>query len=290
MSNLKALHPYDPYHQLAGCQLKMRRAQVHLGELGDAIDEFLGSKPYEAIHDFESKPGQHDARFKIGERPPLWWSPIIGDVAHNLRSALDHLAWQLVIRNGRNPESHRSQFPIETLDPFDPGIHGCPDAAKRARDRWKSQTRGIHKADVEFLKRLQPYNGPDLPDEHPLARLNQFSNWDKHREFHFPGQNFMDYRFRASMKDVRITLLYLKPRGEALEDGEVIASYGVVATGPNPKLNMNPKVFLDLSFGKGSPLEGLGIKKTLPALFDHVVDIILEFKDRFDRQDFSPPS
>jgi len=82
----------------------------------------------------------------------------------------------------------------------------------------------------------------------------------------------MNYHFGATMKDVRITLLYLKPRGEALEDGEVIASNGVVATGPNPKLNMNPKVFFDVSFGEGSPLEELGIKQTLPTLFNHVMD------------------
>jgi hypothetical protein len=290
MSELNDVHPYEPYHPLFGCQLKIRRAQVHLSELGNAIEEFVGSKPYESIHDFESEPGHHLARFNIAERPPLWWSPIIGDVVHNLRSALDHLAWQLVIRNGRNPESARSQFPIFTRDPFDLSAHDSPKEAKRARDAWRNQTRGMHRGDIKFLKGLQPYDSPDPVDEHPLARLNQFSNWDKHREFHFPGQVFMDYRFGATMKDVRITLLYLKPRGEALEDGEVIASYGVVATGDDPKLNMNPKIFFDVSFGEGSPLEGLGIKKTLPTLFTHVQDIILAFKERFDNQDFSPPS
>lgn len=92
------------------------------------------------------------------------------------------------------------------------------------------------------------------------------------------------------MRDVRITLLYLKPRGEALKDGEIIARYSVVAAGPKPKLNMNPKVFFDVSFGEGSPLEGLGLKETFPALINHVMDIILEFKERFDFQDFSSPS
>jgi hypothetical protein len=268
----------------------MRRAYVHIQDLYNAMETFIGSKPYEDVHDFESQPGQHLVRFKIWERPEPWWSPIIGDIVHNVRSALDHLAWQLVIRNGRNPKSARSQFPIVILDPFDPSVHRCPEAAKRARVSWKNQTRGMHKADIELLKRLQPYNGPDPPNEHPLARLSQFSNWDKHKEFHFPSQVFMDYHFRATMKDVRITLLYLKSRGEALEHDEIIARYGVVATGPNPKLHMNPKGLFDVAFGEGSPLEGLGIKETLPTLINHVMEIILGFKDRFDYQDFSPPS
>lgn len=290
MNDRDAPHPYEPWHPLFGCQLKMRRAHVHLHELDNALEEFIGSKPYDVVYDFESEPDQHLIRFKIWERPELWWSPIIGDIVHNVRSALDHLAWQLVIRNGRNPQGARSQFPIFTRDPFDPTIYRCSKEAKRARVSWKNQTRGMHKADVELLKRLQPYNGPDSPHEHPLARLSQFSNWDKHREFHFPSQVFMDYCFAATMKDVRITLLYLKPRGEALEHGEIIASYSVVATGSKPKVNMNPKVLFDVAFGRGSPLEGLGIKETLPALINHVVDIILDFKERFDYQDFSPPS
>jgi hypothetical protein len=36
---------------------------------------------------------------------------IVGDIAHNLRSSLDHLVWQLVLQNRRLP-SRRNQFPI----------------------------------------------------------------------------------------------------------------------------------------------------------------------------------
>jgi hypothetical protein len=268
----------------------MRRSHTHFKALDDAIDEFTGRKPYEVVHDFESEPGNQLMRFEIRERPSPAWSPIVGDIVYNVRSALDHLAWQLVIRNERNPRSHRPQFPIFTRDPLDPSIYSDPEEAKRARVSWKNQVRGMHKADVELLKRLQPYNGPDSPDDHPLARLNQLSNWDKHREFHFAGQAFMDYRIGVkAMKDVRVKLLYLKSRGEGLKDGDIIARYGVVATGPNPKLDMNLKVFFDVAFGEGSPLEGLGIKETFPTLINHVMDIILEFKDRFTYQDFSPP-
>ncbi len=290
MNNRNASHPYHPYHQLVGCQLKMVRANEHAKALNDAIDEFTGREPYEIVHDFESESGHHIARFEVRQWPPLWWSPILGDIVQNTRAALDHLAWQLVIRNERNPRSARPQFPIFTRDPFDPGIHDSPKQAEDALKSWKSQTGGMHESDITILKRLQPYDGLDSPDDHPLARLSQLSNWDKHREFHFVAQSFMDYRFGATMKNTRFKLLYLKPRGAMLKDGEPIARYDAVSTGPNPKLDMNLKVFFDVAFGEGSPLEGLGIKETLSAMGLYVSDIIMEFKDRFDNQDFSPPS
>jgi hypothetical protein len=36
------------------------------------------------------------------------WSDLVADCAHNLRSALDHLACQLVIANGHSPTSRTS--------------------------------------------------------------------------------------------------------------------------------------------------------------------------------------
>lgn len=42
---------------------------------------------------------------------PLTFSAIIGDVLYDLRSALDHLAWQLVIANGGTP-NRDTAFPI----------------------------------------------------------------------------------------------------------------------------------------------------------------------------------
>ncbi len=280
------------HHRLYGCYLKLERAQTHFDALKNAIEEFRGGQPYEIVHNFEPESGHYVAWFEIRERPSPAWSPIIGDIVHNTRSALDHLAWQLVIRNGRNPVSARPQFPIFTRDSFDPSVHDSLKDAKRARVSWKSQTRGMHKGDVEFLKGLQPYNGPSNPGDHPLAQLNQLSNWDKHREFHFASQAFMGYIFsvKETTRNALVRPLYFKPKGTMLEDGEIIARFDPFAVGPNPKLHMDLKVIFEVAFGERSPLEGLGIKQTLSAIGLYVSNIILEFNERFDKQDFSPPS
>jgi hypothetical protein len=46
------------------------------------------------------------------------------------------------------------------------------------------------------------------------------------------------------------------------------------------------KVFFDIAFGKGSPLEGLGVKDTLLFIGPYVSDIIEEFRIKFAGQMF----
>ncbi len=51
-------------------------------------------------------------------------------------------------------------------------------------------------------------------------------------------------------------------------------------------MDVQIKVFFDIAFGKGSPLEGLGVKKTLLAIGPYVADIIEEFRIKFAGQMF----
>jgi hypothetical protein len=291
MSDHNAPHPYHPYHPLAGCQLKMVRANEHGKTLNDAIDEFTGRNPYETVNDFKPEIGHYVTRFKVREWPDPAWSPIVGDIVYNVRSALDHLAWQLVRRNRRTPTG-TTTFPIFCQDPFNPAAHPSVTEYERALKRWNAQTKRMHSGDIALLKLLQPHQRGEDADSHPLARLDQLSKWDKHREFHFAAQSLMDYEFsvKTTTRNVLPRPVYFKPKGEMLKDGEPIARFTPLVIGPNPKLNMNFKLFYDIAFGEGSPLEGLGIKETLVEIGHYVSDVIVKFKLRFDRQDFSPPS
>jgi len=110
---------YESPHPLSGCQLKMRRADEHFEALQNSMHDFMRRDPYEVIQDFDSEANQYVVRVKVRERPPIEWSPIIGDIIHNIRSSLDHLAWQLVKRNAEEPIPGKTQFPIFSKDPFD---------------------------------------------------------------------------------------------------------------------------------------------------------------------------
>lgn len=278
----------DVYHPLFGCDLKLRRVQHHLDTLQDALDGFLESKPYEIVNESHPKSAQYVLWTKVREQPPPEWSPIIGDIVHNWRSTLDHLAWQLVIRNGRKP-SGSTQFPIFSKNPFDANSYSSGRESKDSLKRWNRQVKGMHANDVALVERLQPYNVGEDAGFPVLSALSELSNWDKHRVYQLTGQTLKGGTFSAEdYKDCECWLFYERPIG-TFEHGTVVARFAVIATGPEPKVNMKIKISFDIAFGEGRPLEGSGLKETLIEVGRHVNDIVFTFKDRFDRQDFGPP-
>ena len=97
-------------------------------------------------------------------------SVIVGDFVHNLRSVLDHLAWQLVLVSGGTP-SERTQFPIFISE----RVSGGPLAA------WQRMTAGMNDLILSEVHRVQPYTAGDNAPFTSLAILNALSNEDKHR-------------------------------------------------------------------------------------------------------------
>jgi hypothetical protein len=267
--------------------LKMQRAQKHFEELEDAVQTFLRSYPYTAVHEEDVEPHHYVARLKVIREPPPELSPIIGDIIHNGRSALDHLVWLLIKMVGRDPELGRPQFPIFTKDPFDPSAFANAKDHKRALKVWENQTRGLAPLHVGIIKRMQPYHRGKDAHSHPLARLNKLSNWDKHRELHFAGQAAIgtDARIEGVSPNVFIKILWFLPKMEAVKDGEIVARYESRRIGEGEaKGELKLRLVFDVAFGEGSPLEGLRVVDTLSEIGKHVSDVLLAFKLRFDRK------
>jgi hypothetical protein len=91
-------------YALQGPFMKLKRADLHMQPLhaamkgsSTAILTTSGMTPIEAktpyVESFIVRP-------KENKRPPREeWGAMIGDVFHNLRSALDHLVWELTKRH-----------------------------------------------------------------------------------------------------------------------------------------------------------------------------------------------
>jgi hypothetical protein len=108
---------------------------------------------------------------------PLRWGVLVGEIIHNLRSALDHAFFRLANGPGVNPR--HLQFPIfkEEAD----------------YNRWRQPSKDRKRADpmthvparaVSHIEWFEPFKAhargePSATD--PLARLNEMSNLDKHR-------------------------------------------------------------------------------------------------------------
>ncbi len=149
-------------------RVKIERAEKHLDELEAAILS-LGEVTFKTVSlDFEPETGK--PRFDF--RPLNAYGPdipaIAGDVIHNLRSALDHLAFHLVmvgITFGEPPPEkwEDTQFPI---------FHS-PDSYEAGKRR---RIQGARREAIEAIDALKPYKGGC----EALWLLRRLDNTDKH--------------------------------------------------------------------------------------------------------------
>lgn len=152
--------------RLTGVRAKIERAKKHVRDLDVAIRAFTDRNPGREC--VVSQP-QSDTAYTlhcvrlltpIGSDIPV----IAGDAVHNLRSALDHLAWQLVEANGQTPGRH-TYFPL------------CDQAQKYRAPETERKIEGISAPAKQVIEAAQPYQaGYDL-----LGTLHEMNNWDKHR-------------------------------------------------------------------------------------------------------------
>src|SRR5205809_8115032 len=89
--------------------LKLERAKEHINAFGEESVSYLNSQ---FCHlDFHDDDEFRNVFLIIDKQPPIHLSTILGDCVHNIRSALDHLSWQLVLVNRQRPTTNTA-FPI----------------------------------------------------------------------------------------------------------------------------------------------------------------------------------
>jgi hypothetical protein len=97
---------------------------------------------------------------------------VIGDIAQNLRSALDHVVWQLVLANGGTPKpgGGGTQFPI------------LAEETRHGSLAVRTVAGGVSPAALKIIEAAQPYStAADRYGSAP-AIVHHISNTDKHRE------------------------------------------------------------------------------------------------------------
>jgi hypothetical protein len=145
---------------------KLARADKHLDELRDMLAAHM-SRP-DVVTGTAAHGPDRQCHFRC-QGLPHEVHAVIGDVTHNLRSALDHTANLLVRANGGKPQDGPggTQFPM---------LMDRPGKSLRVR-----ATRGGVSGEArDLIEAAQPYSDTWLGDQ--LAILNHVSNVDKHRE------------------------------------------------------------------------------------------------------------
>src|ERR1700674_3395463 len=154
---------------LDGPRYKILRAEVQIQAVQDEITWFLAGEPYSLIRHFDLEQSRDFYRAHIAHEPPAKISIMVGEIVHNLRSALDHIAWQLTPIGRRNTNT---KFPITY-------IAGTVDPEGWFKHQISNALGGVDPIAVGEIEACQPYNGWSS-GEHPLSVLHALWVSDKH--------------------------------------------------------------------------------------------------------------
>jgi hypothetical protein len=242
---------------------KVKRAKHHIADLDHRIQRFFTGpiNPYPIIKENDPKTG--DLVFKLGKCTaiPEDFPLIIGDILQNLRTALDHLIWQLILSNKSVPKIGTSGFPIMK-------------SAKEYKSESLKKLKGMAPEAIEMINALKSYGGGN----EDLFGLHLLNNADKHRLLLVVGTAHVATTFQIELsptpQEVRIPLP--PERSYPLKDGTEIYRIPQEAS----RFKDDPKFSFQIAFGDGDVMNGEPLLPPLHQLADLIDTIIVKF-DRF---------
>jgi hypothetical protein len=261
--------------RLKGVHAKLGRAQKHLDFLRLETERFMDSNPYTFAWKLDEQRQNNFLRTHVERPVSEEWSLVIGEFAHNARSALDALVYQLaLLRHGQSLRiPGRPQFPIflERLD------YESPRGAKEMIRALSCEHRAL-------VEQEQPYNG--LKQDDPLWWLHDINNSDKHRLINTAGGFVRHGRIGVPRKGPHGLKFHIHTLAATIleEDTPILwASFESAADAQVVEdMDMKVELFLDILFADGSDV-ALG-KPMLISLFEilqRVGNIIHKFEREF---------
>jgi hypothetical protein len=253
-------------------RLKLDRADRHVQELEAALLAFKKNNPYKVGTKVDEQTQCLVYYITQAEEIPAAISLIAGDVLQNLRTALDHLAWQLVPAGGRNSQT---AFPISD------------DVIKYSSDKVRKIS-GMPEAAVDAIDATKPFKGGN----DAIWRLHRLNNIDKHRLLVTVGASFRSVNVSTHIfgemlkagiamhlglkpgRTVPVPNLHLRPK-DNLFPLKVGSELFIDLPGAevNPKMNF----LIDVAFGEPNVCEGEPVLETLKNMSSVVGGIVSDF-------------
>jgi hypothetical protein len=260
--------------ELASVRAKIGRAEHHFRDIDSALRLLIGSDPtanQPVIFDYESDGKEIIVRLTeckpIDPALPL----MIGDCLHNLRSALDHLVYQLALKNGAAAiAADKTFFPIYlTQSAFN----------KRVEKLVKPFISSTALAEIE---KCQPYSAYDVPAEADIWILNMLDIFDKHRLLVVAGQQCAPTEFTLTIVATgqQRHEVIPEPKWKPVENGTELLRFRFA---DNPgKMRMQIKLVTTIQFIKtGFAADGIGVQDALRQCIGIVSKIVDDFGNEF---------
>lgn len=241
--------------RMSEIKLKVERAGKHIDDLAAVCKAFINSTPYTLDRETEPKTGYYHFSVTNMQAPPPEVGLIAGDAIHNLRSALDHLACQLVLANGNLP-SRQTCFPI-----FD------SESKYQTMDTRKVQ--GMSPAAISAIDAAKPYKDGN----NALYTLHELDIADKHHALltTLVSVTQATINVPGSIRDFKAPLFALPNFQKPLKDGDVIFIC-------EPGVEDITHVAFEVGLCEPELVEGKPIVRVLGQMVKHVNNTILSFE------------
>ncbi|HEV7942871.1 MAG TPA: hypothetical protein VGP17_08740 [Solirubrobacteraceae bacterium] len=211
----------------------------------DTIGTDGGDEPTLTVR-VDYQPKRHGFAIVITDIDPMppTWGLLLGDIANNLRSALDQIAWAVVTRGSTPPDSlskgQRRQiyFPISKhRDEFNAAL--------------PSKLPGATRADIARVRRYQPYHHPTRRRWSALLQLAEINASDKHRTVQpvwaIPIATDIEV---THQRDCVLTRDETTSKRKALQVNTELGFVRVRKTGPEPYIEVVPHLTAEPAFNE----------------------------------------
>lgn len=256
-------------------RLKLNRAEHHLQELEAEICRYANLRPYRPVRRRQPKGKRHMWTYTVQftREPDPKIALIVGDAAHNIRTALDHLAVAMSAKSERGSAS----FPVEDRPIWETGPDGTFIIADDdARDRFKRSVAGMTREAIALVKELQPYNFREHIPDNALRVLSIIDNADKHREITALRPAFQGATAILRFRDETLFSNSLGYRDDGAEIGQF--DFGSLSPRDWPAIETEVQVEIRGSLhiamkiaDVGGPMDVLELRRTLAYCRDQIV-------------------
>jgi hypothetical protein len=221
---------------------------------------FFQDSPYRLRQESNADNTQYVIRATHIKAVPDHFGLRVGDIAHNLRSTLDHVAHSVARTPGQ-----KTSFPI------------WHDESRDAHGRLIQPfiAGGTGRSVKRLLKESQPYFDGQDPDDNLLYLLRELDNIDKHR-FVVTSAASQGASAHGFIPDP-IGEWTLEPEWGKLESGDPVATFTFARPNPNIEIEYRPILAISVE-GIATALDGQEISHALWQMHKAVRDTAKKFE------------
>lgn len=244
---------------------KLYRALGQLRSLESDMDGWIKAHPLALAQKLNANEGQYVVRVGLIADPPTDFGLMLGDCIHNLRSALDHLVFELVRVNlkGTVPDkvAHDCGFPVYGKKPPSP-------------DELKDRIGSIDPRAQAVIKELQPYlRGKDLYAHEPLWMLHQLDISDKHHAIPLTVVSARQLNYGVIENATIIEQHDFTPC--RLKTGTEVMRFRARKIEENAEMKVEYRLAYSISFEEGPPGQGSPVIPTLETFYNYIATQVL---------------